>query len=279
MLIMKDKITFVVFTYNEADRIERVIRNFKNFGKILIADNNSTDATQEIARRHGCDIFLRREEYVFVENQKLVNQLYDVIDTEWIYWAFADEMLDEKTLMEIQSVVKGDQYDIITMDRKNYFYGNFCYDLYHARTYKVFKKYALDFTENEIHGMGRATVSPNKVYDLPDKFFIHHFISNTAESYLNVINRYTNSELASKYKVKTSLLYFILLCGRIILRDLFNSKAYKTGFSSVALTQLMIFYALVKNMKHYEAEHNLTTRKIEEKNNERRDKILNSTYH
>ncbi|OAQ38796.1 hypothetical protein A5893_12160 [Pedobacter psychrophilus] len=54
-------ITFVIFTYNEEDRIERVIKNLKNYGKVLLADNNSTDKTHEIAHKYDCEIFLRKK--------------------------------------------------------------------------------------------------------------------------------------------------------------------------------------------------------------------------
>jgi glycosyltransferase involved in cell wall biosynthesis len=269
-------ITFVIFTYNEAERIERVIQNFQKFGKILLADNNSTDRTHEIAQKYGCKIFLRKEDYVFVENQKLVDQLYEVIDTEWLYWGFADEMLEYETLLEISRVIKLDNCDIISMDRKNYFYGNFCYDLYHARTFKIFKKGAIDFIGNKIHNMGKATVAEDRILNLADKYFIHHFISNTSSSYLNVINRYTESEDRTNSKLNTSFIYFILLSIKIVVIDLFRSKFYRSGYSSLALTQLMIFYTLIKNMKFFEREKNLNNQTIEERNNIYRDRIIKS---
>ena len=36
-----NNITFVIFTYNEEKRIERVIKNLKDYGTVLIADNKS----------------------------------------------------------------------------------------------------------------------------------------------------------------------------------------------------------------------------------------------
>lgn len=267
-------ITFVIFTYNEEARIERVIKNFQRFGKILLADNNSTDRTHEIAKQYGCDIYLRKEEYVFVENQQLVNQLYEVITTDWLYWGFADEMLDEKTLLKINNIIQADQHDIISMDRKNYFYGEFCYDLHHARTTKIFRKNSIDFVGNAIHGMGKPVVAKKRIYDLPDQYFIHHFISNTASSYLNVINRYTESELASPYIPKITFISFLTLMFKILIKDFIKSRGYKSGFSNLALSQLMLFYALVKNMKHFEKIDKISTPAIEERNNLYRDEIL-----
>ena len=270
------KITFVIFTYNEVSRIETVIKNFQPFGKILLADNNSTDGTIELAKKNGCDVFLRKEEYVFVENQKLVNQLYEVITTEWIYWAFADEMVDLATLKIIEEIVISGTYDIISMDRKNYFYGKFCHDLFHARTYKLFKKHAIDFTNNVIHSMGKATVPDERIYNLPDKYFVHHFISNTASSYLNTINLYTDAELNNNFLItsNTSLSYFIFLVIKVTIKSFIYNRGFRSGFSGLALSELMLFYSLTKNMKIYEKSNNLNRKDIEEKNNIFRNKIL-----
>ena len=271
---MANNITFVIFTYNEESRIERVIRNFRGYGKILIADNKSTDRTVEIARSYGCEILVREKHYVFVENQEMVDLIYDKVDTDWIYWGFADEMLEKETLIKIQDVMNEDKHAIINIDRKNYFYGKFCYDLYHARTNKIFKKSAIDFSSNIIHGMGTPTVANDKIYNLPDKFFVHHFISNTAQSYINVINNYTESELDSDKQAKSSVLYLILCVIKVIMKNFYFKKGFKAGFSGLALTELMLFYSLIKNMKHYEKNNRLSRQNIEAQNDSYRDDIL-----
>ena len=101
----KSNITFVIFTFNEEARIENVIKNFKNFGKILIADNKSTDRTVEIANQYGCDVYTRQKHYNYVENQELVDLLYKEISTDWIYWGFADEMLELDALKKISEII------------------------------------------------------------------------------------------------------------------------------------------------------------------------------
>lgn len=268
-------ITFVIFTYNEENRIERVIRNFKDYGNILIADNKSTDRTIEIARNYNCKIFTREKHYVFVENQELVEALYSQVNTDWIYWGFADEMLDKETLIKIQSLISDNKYDIINIDRKNYYYGKFCYNLYHARTNKIFKKHAIDFSNNRIHGMGTPAVREENIYNLNDKYFVHHFISNNASSYLNTINKYTDSEIESNDPSQKSLLYFLFLISRAIIKEYFFNKGYKAGYAGLALTQLMLNYSFIKQMKLYENEKALNTSSIEESNNAYRNTLLN----
>lgn len=251
-------ITFVVFTYNEEKRIENVIRNFIKFGKVLIADDGSSDRTLEIAKKYGCDIYIRENfGYGYVENQPLVNRLYELVDTEWIYWAFADEMLALDSIQQVMRIVKEDKYEIINIDRKNYFMGRFCYNMFHSRTNKCFKKGAIDFSNNEIHGFGKAVVTIDKIYILPDKYYVHHYISNNVSSYLNVINRYTEEENGRKFKSSFVFLIFgILLLFRFLIKHYLIGKGYKAGIVGVSLLFLMYIYYIVKLMKSVEC-HNL----------------------
>jgi len=269
-----NNITFVIFTYNEENRIERVIKNLKNFGTILIADNQSTDKTQEIAKKYGCDIFIRTEEFEFVESQEMMNYLDSVVKTDWLYWGFADEMLDKKTLEEISNIIVTNKYDIISIDRKNYYHGRFCYDAFTSRTNKIFKKGVIDFSNNVIHGFGTPTVKAEKIYHLPNNMFVHHFISNTAQSYLNTINRYTETELKFEHKDKGALFNFILLPTKLFLSNFILKKGYKAGFAGWNLTFIQIFYYIIKYIKFSEQRNNLSASEIELQNDIVRDAIL-----
>ncbi|MGJ0300974.1 glycosyltransferase [Aliarcobacter cryaerophilus] len=269
-----NNITFVIFTYNEEKRIERVIKNLKDYGTVLIADNQSTDRTQEIAKEYGCDIYIRTEKFEFVESQEMMDKLSPVIKTDWLYWGFADEMLDIETLDEIIKIIATNNYDIISIDRKNYYHGKFCYDAFASRTNKIFKKGAIDFSNNVIHGFGKATVKEEKIYNLPDNMFVHHFISNTVQSYLNTINRYTETELKFSHKDRGPLFHLVLQPIRTFLVHFIIKKGYKAGFAGWNLTFIQIFYYIVKYIKISEQKNKLTAVEIEKRNDVFRDVIL-----
>jgi len=271
---MKDSITFVIFTYNEEQRIERVIKNLKDYGITLIADNQSTDKTQEIAKKYGCDVFIRTKDFEFVETQEMINELNEIIKTDWIYWGFADEMLDKKTLEEISRIITLKKYDIISINRKNYYHGKFCYDAFASRTNKIFKKNSIDFSDNVIHGFGKPIVTLERIYNLPNDMFVHHFISNTTQSYLNTINRYTETELKFSHNDKGMVVNFVLYPIRLFISNFIIKKGYRAGFAGWNLTFIQIFYYMVKYMKILECKNNLSTREIERQNNVFRDSIL-----
>ena len=55
-----EKITFIVFTFNEESRIISVIKNVRKYGKVLIIDNFSTDETIKIASSFGAKVVLHK---------------------------------------------------------------------------------------------------------------------------------------------------------------------------------------------------------------------------
>ena len=52
----ENKISVVINTYNAEQHLERVLESVKGFDEVLVCDMESTDATVETARRHGCRI-------------------------------------------------------------------------------------------------------------------------------------------------------------------------------------------------------------------------------
>jgi glycosyltransferase involved in cell wall biosynthesis len=275
---MNKNITFIIFTYNEESRIERVIKNLKGHGKILIADNKSTDNTVALAKSYGCDIYTREKTCVYVETPEMMAALKAEVTTDWVYWGFADEMLELKTLNKINTLISQDKYDVISIDRKNYYWGRFCHDAYSSRTNKIFKVDAIDFEDNKIHGFGKLSSDSIQVYDLPSDDYVHHFISNNIESYLNTINRYTNIE-AKQTKLSGNI---PLLVGKSILSALINNYfrkgAYKAGLAGLALVCIQTFYTLTNILKSLEIREGLLDGEIEVSNNVKRDVILSVIF-
>lgn len=267
-----EKLTFVIFTYNEEKRIERVLRNLTGWGNILIVDNHSTDATKDIAEKYGAKVFSNKN-VGWVEDERTVALIKQTVQTPWIYWGFADEMLDAPTLMEIVTAIDSSEYKIINLARKNFYYGKFCYNAYADRLNRIFEKDSLDFSGNKIHSFGKVAVPESKIYYLNEnKFYVRHFISNTAKIYLATIDRYTDIE-AEKTKCSGSLMLFARI-GKQFLKHYLIGGAYKAGKAGLFLVLQMMYYQCILMMKVHELHNDLSVAKIEDMNNVEREKIL-----
>ena len=76
-----DKIAVLIPCYNESKTIEKVIKDFKEVlpdATIYVYDNNSTDGTDEIARRNGAIV---RYEYQQGKGN-VIRRMFRDIDAE-----------------------------------------------------------------------------------------------------------------------------------------------------------------------------------------------------
>ncbi len=267
-----DKITFVVFTFNEEARVERAIWNFGQSGRVLVVDNYSTDRTEEIALAAGAEV-IKHKNPGWVEDEYTASVVKDAVKTPWIYWGFADEMISRSAMSAMLHAIESDTYSIVSLVRKNYYYGEFLYDAYASPQNRAFRKEAIDFTGNTIHKFGTATVPESRIFRLDSKaFWIHHFISNTAKSNLNSMNRYTDIEVERINAVSSTRMIIYLI--RSLFGNLLLKGGYKAGSAGLLYIMQMAFYNVVLAVKSYEKTHQLSTSSIEERNNIIRDGLL-----
>lgn len=266
-------ITFVIFTYNEAARIERVIRNLQTSGPVLIVDNHSTDDTVVLAEQLGARTLLHRNPG-WVEDEGTAALVKAAVTSPWIYWGYADEMMSRETLDHVVSIVHTDRYDVICIARDNYYYGKHCHYAFSGGWLpRLFKKNAIDFSGNNIHHFGRIIVPKDHIYHVDRKhYFVHHFISNTAQTYLRSYDRYTDVEALHDpppHPVR-------MICrslGTFLWNYLFRG-GYRAGREGFYFSLQMIYFDWLLAMKRFERLHGYDVTGIERINNVARDAIL-----
>lgn len=266
------QITFVLFMFNEEARIERAVRNFLPYGRVLVVDNHSTDCTVEIAKSLGADVLLHKN-LGWVEDEHTTSVVKATVQTPWLYWGFSDEIVDRRTMEAMLTAIEAGKCSIINIARKNYYYGEFCHDAYRNTQHRAFKKDAIDFRGNVIHGFGKATVPDSDIVYLdPETYFVHHFISNTAKSYMASLDRYTDIE--ARHTPSLPPLKMLIRMARGFLGHYFVKGGRRAGRAGMYLGLLMAFYRLLLSMKSYENEQQLDTASIEARNNVVRDRLL-----
>ena len=116
----KDKIAIVVPCFNESKTILKVYQNAKNFGKVLIVDDASTDETREILKRKKIK-FLSNKENLGYESS-LKNGFNYVFKkwkkTKYIATLDADGELLSKYLNKLSKKLIRENLDIVIGSRK-----------------------------------------------------------------------------------------------------------------------------------------------------------------
>src|SRR3990167_5913953 len=120
---MKAKLTVVVPTKNEEDKISRCLESIKWADEIVIVDGYSTDKTLDIAKDYGAKIVQNRFDGNFDKERNLG---IDNSSADWILQLDADEVVTPELRRDIELVLSDDKpFVAYKFRRKNYFFGHF----------------------------------------------------------------------------------------------------------------------------------------------------------
>ena len=111
-----DKIAVLIPCYNESKTIEKVVKNFKKVlpeAVIYVYDNNSTDHTDEIARKAGAVV---RYEY-WQGKGNVIRRMFREIDAECYVMADGDDTYPAEFAPEMVEKVLKKKVDMVIGDR------------------------------------------------------------------------------------------------------------------------------------------------------------------
>lgn len=100
---MRQAVSLVIITLNEAEGIERAIRSAEFCDDVVVLDSGSTDATREIAERCGARVF--QEPWRGYRAQKA--RAVELARHDWILSLDGDEALSEALQQELRTRLPG----------------------------------------------------------------------------------------------------------------------------------------------------------------------------
>lgn len=271
---MTDRITFLLFTYNEARRVEYVLRCFQPFGKIVVMDNHSSDETVAIARRYGAKVY-DHDHPGYVEEERVAANALAKVTTEWVYWAFCDEILPKELLRRMQEIAAEDRYKLVNIHRKNLHYGmenlNFDSGGYSPRFFRIG---TVDFTGNPIHGMGRFVGSPEEKLELTkeDAYSIYHCSTYNLRKFEMAHSAYSDVEAATVERFSPATL--ILGPLKWFLKYYFKHGGWRGGWAGFIMVMQYAFFHFNVQAKVWERSNNVTLESIELKYDVIKEKLI-----
>ncbi len=129
-------VTAIILTLNEEKNIQRCLSALTWANRIVIVDSGSTDKTVEYAEGFGCEVYFNSwSGFAEQRNWALDNTN---IDTEWVLFIDADEVVTEKLQEEIVRAVKSDEYNVYYLCFKVMLFGKWvkrssCFPVWHPR--------------------------------------------------------------------------------------------------------------------------------------------------
>lgn len=119
----RNGITTVVLAKNEELDLARCLASLPWPGAVVV-DSGSTDATVEVARKHGAAVFVHQQDGPFdIAEQRNWSIASCNIETEWILFLDADEELTAACINAIEAACGTNQYDAFELSPKFLFWG------------------------------------------------------------------------------------------------------------------------------------------------------------
>ena len=132
-----EKIAVLIPCYNEALTVEKVVKDFREAlpqAQIYVYDNNSTDGTDELARKAGAVVCYERKQ----GKGNVVRSMFRDIDADCYVMTDGDDTYPAECAPEMAELILSGQADMVIGDRLSSSY----------------------FTENKraLHGIGNKLV-------------------------------------------------------------------------------------------------------------------------
>jgi len=264
------KISTLIITYNNADKLEKCLSSVKWTDEIIIVDAKSQDATLDIARKYTNKIYTRAWDYSYAKQR---NFGLKYCRGEWILQIDPDERITAKLKAEIQKTLKNPQKKYYWISFLTYFlgkplrYGN-CYPCPHLRLFKNNgNHWVRDVHEQVADKNGKIITQHDQTSGFLKNYFLHYSF-DTVNHYFQKFIRYTEIDAKEMLKtrkdrfgrkVKVNLQnpwslfwFFIYRPTRFFLSRFIRHKGYKDGIYGFIYALFSMFYEIVTRVKYWQ---------------------------
>lgn len=270
-------VTFIIFTYNEEKRLPFILRNFSKYGRVCVMDGGSTDRTKEVAQSGGASFFTRpkslRPNVETIENFEFIKTF---LNTDWIYWGYADNIAPKTLLDKLVEISRQDKISQVFIPLYTYLWGNT--KRYAQKGYApfFFHKDFIDFSGNYIHGIGKFTGSKEQILVLPsrEEYALKHFSTYNIEKFVRGHIRYAEQEAQEKFQAGQKFSVWRLLRAILGYVWIFGKQNYKNGRLGLLIILNYIFYRVMTYTRLYELENGITLESIEDNYSKKKEQLL-----
>jgi glycosyltransferase involved in cell wall biosynthesis len=250
------KLSVVILTKNEEERIERCLRSVLGWAdEIIIVDDESTDNTRQIAEDLGAKVFIKKTD---IEG-KHRNWAYAQASNDWVFSVDADEIPTEELKKEIKETIKDTKHVLFSMPFKTYI-GNYWIrwgGWYPGPKVKLFRKSKFKYEEVEVHPRIIFEGTGGKL-----KSDVIHYSYRGWGDYLDKTNKQTtlearkwynySSQNPKKVRYKMNLIHALWRTLDRFIRAFIAKKGYRDGFVGFMVAYYSSLYQIVSYAKFIE---------------------------
>lgn len=248
------KISVVISAYNEERQINDCLMSAKKIAdEIIFIDNQSTDATAELAKKYTKKIFKKVNDPIMIDKNK--NFGFSKASGDWIFSLDADERVSDMLASEIRKAVQNTKTMGFEIPRKNIIFGKWIQNSIWWPDYnlRLFKNGLGRFPLNKVHEKIKINGEVSRL-----KNPILHYNYQTISQFLKKLDNYTESEAIDFIRINKEVKWYEILRWPVsdFLKTFFSQRGYRDGMHGLALSMLQAFYQLVVFLKVWEKKEN-----------------------
>lgn len=244
-MVKKVPLSVIIVTKNEESNIDDCLKSIYPWAEeIIIVDDESTDATRQIAARYTDKIFIRKWDLEGKQRNYGASQARNT----WVMMLDADERMTEEVQKEIEKILfKNDEKTVAYwIPRKNYFgtkwlqYGGW----YPAPHIKLYKKGFLKWREIS-HDVVHPGVDIAKNFSIGQlKNHLIHYNFKNIEDFIKKVNRQSTLEAIKWHGQgkKIGLMHGLWKSFDRFWKRYVYKKGYKDGYYGFVAAVLSGFY-------------------------------------
>ena len=243
-------ISVFIITKNEAEHLEKTLLSISGMDEIIIVDSGSTDNTIKIAEQYGAKIHF----HPWMGYAKQKQYAMCLCRNEWVLNLDGDEVINEKLIQALQTIMEQDSADSVRFWRNDIFMGKSLSSWSKKPNNHRFYKRTKSHFDESLLAHESAIVKGTEIF-IQETF--DHYGYGSIETITNKNNTYSTLKSNEKfYKNKHfSYLKLVTIFPLIFFKEYFLQRKIFSGMRGFILAMMNAYYAFIKEAKLYERHY------------------------
>lgn len=251
---VREALSVVIITFNNADTLERCLREVDWADELLVLDSGSTDDTVAIAGRHGARVTTHPFDDYGPQKQRAI----DMASHDWILNLDADEILSSGTRQVIEAALVDPDVAGFRLPRRERMFWGVQHRYSHRNAHlRLFDRRRGRMNDVEVHA---AVEVDGPVRTLYKADFVNDGDADIATR-VDKINRYSSGLVANKLRrgQRFTGLRMTLYPPVFFLRQYLFKRYFLSGWAGFIASATGAFYVFLKYAKLHEARRHRRT--------------------
>ncbi|EAL1634420.1 glycosyltransferase [Campylobacter coli] len=248
-----EKISVIIIVKNAQNTLFECLNSLKEFGEIILLNNESSDNTLNIANEFKKDFAnLHIYHSAFIGFGALKNLALSYAKNDWILSIDADEVLENECIKELKNLELQED-NIIALSRKNLYKGEWIKACGWWPDYvlRIFNKNFTRFNDNLVH---ESLVLPSNAKKIYLKNGLRHYAFRDISHLIDKMQYYSSLWAKQNIHKKSGVLKANLRAFWTFFRNYFLKSGFLYGYKGFIISVCNALGTFFKYMKLYELQ-------------------------